>query len=187
VTWSPVTLSTPRLLLRPLSPADAPAMQAYSQDPELSAQMTWEPHRSLADSQRFIEQVVLPGYARGVPRALGLSLREDPAGLIGSIGADWLPDRPGSLNLGYVLAKAQWGKGLMTEAGRAFIAHCFEALPAERLEAICTEGNTRSAAALLRMGLAYEGLKPEPASIKGTEHRMQVYALTRDAWRQGAA
>jgi ribosomal-protein-alanine N-acetyltransferase len=174
----PPVLRTERLELRPLTPADAPAMAAYAADPELSALMTWEPHRSAADSLAFIEGLVLPAYAKGVPRAWGICLGAGGP-LIGSMGLDWVSEPNRCMSLGYVLARAQWGKGYATEAGRAVVAWAFPALGLERLQADCSTENASSAKVLKKIGLKYEGTLRAYARLKGRQHDMELYARTK--------
>jgi ribosomal-protein-alanine N-acetyltransferase len=171
----PPVLRTERLRLRPMSPADAPAMAAYASDPELSAQMHWEPHRGPADALAFIEGLVLPAYAKGVPRAWAIC-EGDREPLVGTIGLEWSSEKDKCMALGYVLSKACWGKGYATEAGRAVVAWAFPVLGLERLAAVCTTENPRSGNVLKKIGLRYEGTLRASSLIKGRFRDMELYA-----------
>ena len=48
------------------------------------------------------------------------------------------------LEIGYILAPAQQGRGLMTEAVAALVAYCFGELAAHRIEALIHPDNTAS-------------------------------------------
>jgi ribosomal-protein-alanine N-acetyltransferase len=163
-------------------------MAAYSGDPGLSEMMNWEPHRSPADSLAFIEGVALPAYARGVARAWGLCLRAEGDRLVGSMGVDWVSEKDQCMNLGYVLARSCWGRGLATEAGRAVVDHAFGSYPLQRLQAVCMTGNERSESVLRKLGMVHEGILRSSARIKGSFRDMHMYALTRTDWlaRAGA-
>lgn len=78
-------LNTARLVLRPLTLADAPAIFAYAQDPEVSRYTLWEPHRTQADSETFIRDYALPRYAEGLPEPYGVTLRGDER-VVGTVG-----------------------------------------------------------------------------------------------------
>ena len=50
----PVTFHTRRLLLRPVTLADAEAIfTAYAQDPEVTRYVIWSPHRHIGDTASF--------------------------------------------------------------------------------------------------------------------------------------
>ena len=52
------SLDTEGLLLRQLTRADAENMYAYASDPLIARYTSWEPHRTVADSRSFLEQVM---------------------------------------------------------------------------------------------------------------------------------
>jgi ribosomal-protein-alanine N-acetyltransferase len=180
--WTPPTLVTPRLRIRPLTLDDAAALWDYSREPELSALMRWEPQPDADAVRRYLKDVVLSAYARGVPRTLGITLSEDGGRLAGTVGLDWTSEADRVMSLNYVLAKPAWGRGLATEACAAVRDWAFAHLPLQRLEAVCQPANVRSASVLLKLGLAYEGTLRAAARIKGQVCDLQVYAMTRPDW-----
>ena len=116
-----ITIETPRLLLRPLTVADAPAVFAWGSDPEVNRYMAYPLERSVADAEAWLRQVEQADgrsdYDFGfVRKADGL--------LIGSGGvyrrkkefwrrAWWV--------LGYNLRRDCWGQGYATEAAQAML------------------------------------------------------------------
>ena len=56
-------LETERLRLRRISMQDAEQMYAYASDDEVAKYVTWETHRSISDSKKFI-QFILVQYAK---------------------------------------------------------------------------------------------------------------------------
>ena len=103
------TFVTARLCLRPIRTEDAAAIfDAYAQDAEVSRYLSWRPHVSLGETQDYVAAVT----GRRDQRVYVLTSREDGA-VIGSF--DLRHPAPGRLSFGYVLARAQWGRGLMTE------------------------------------------------------------------------
>lgn len=153
--WKPPRLETPRLSLRPLEPSDAPAIFAYASDPEVARYTLWEAHRSPADSERYIEQYVLPNYRRGIPDSWGIGLKDGP--VIGTIGFFWASEKDRCLELGFALARSHWGRGLATEAARGAVTWALASLPVERLQARCKRENARSARVLEKAGFEPEG------------------------------
>jgi ribosomal-protein-alanine N-acetyltransferase len=59
--------------------------------------------------------------------------------------------------VGFLFAKAYWGRGYAAEAMQAVIAHGFDALGLERLWARCHAGNARSVRLLEQLGFQPEG------------------------------
>ena len=81
--------------------------------------------------------------------------------LIGRIGLvrhrDW-PLEPGPVEVGWVLDRVYWGRGLATEGGAASVACWRERLPDDaRLLSITRPMNRRSRAVMERLGLTYRG------------------------------
>ena len=108
------TLETDRLVLRPLTVADAPAVFVWGGDPEVNRYMSYPLERSEADAEAWLRTVEESegdlefGFVR---KADGL--------LIGSGGA--YPREDGSWVVGYNFRRDCWGRGYATEALRAII------------------------------------------------------------------
>jgi RimJ/RimL family protein N-acetyltransferase len=107
---------TPRLLLRPGFPEDAPALATAIGDEEIVRNLAtapW-PYR-MRDAEAFLAKPrdpVLPSF---------LIFERGPAApqLVGSCGLGRRPS--GSVELGYWIARPFWGRGLATEAGVALV------------------------------------------------------------------
>jgi RimJ/RimL family protein N-acetyltransferase len=65
------------------------------------------------------------------------------------------------IELFYGLARAYWGQGLVTEAGRALIRYGFEILTLQRITSVAYRENVRSANVMRRVGMT---VGPHPAS-----------------------
>ena len=61
------------------------------------------------------------------------------------------------LEVGYILAPANQGRGLMTEAMQALLAYCFEELDVHRVQALIHPDNAASIALAKRLGFRCEG------------------------------
>jgi ribosomal-protein-alanine N-acetyltransferase len=59
------------------------------------------------------------------------------------------------IEIGFVLARAAWGKGYATEIGRGQLAHVFGVLGCRRVLGLAAPGNTASIAVLRRIGMAF--------------------------------
>ena len=74
--------------------------------------------------------------------------------IIGWNGLSYLPETA-EVELGYLLSKAYWGKGLATEAGRASLHFGFEAHGHSRIIAIIHPENLASQRVALRLGMTF--------------------------------
>jgi ribosomal-protein-alanine N-acetyltransferase len=80
-------------------------------------------------------------------------------------------------NLGFSVAAAHQGKGLMGEVVAAGIAHMFEAEQLHRIMACHMPSNLRSAALLARLGFEREGLARSYLKIDGRWEDMVLTSL----------
>lgn len=102
--------------------------------------------------------------------------------LAGVIGLHDIVARHRSGAIGYWLAEAWQGRGLMTAACRALITYAFRDLGLHRIEIRCAAGNARSRAIPERLGFTTEGTLAESFWHAGRVHDMVVYGMTAPRW-----
>lgn len=143
-----------------------------------SRSVLWETHRSVEDSERFL-RLAEDGYARGDFGGWGVVRKEDGA-FVGTCGLDagYAPEHARA-ELGYVLSREYWGKGLMPEAVRAVICFGFERAELNRVEARCIVENTASARVMEKAGMTCEGTLREREFIKGSYRDIKLYSILR--------
>lgn len=153
----PAELSTERLLLRQFRPDDAEALAEIYAQPEYLEHM---PPLDLDGTRAQIERLTRMWDEDG----LGQWAAEELEGgrLIGRIGIlrhhDWPLEPLDPAEVGWVLHRDWWGRGLATEGGRASLECWRELLPGEpRLHSFTVPGNLRSRAVMERLGLTYRG------------------------------
>ena len=102
----------------------------------------------------------------------------DGEGPIGGIGINTeRGDSPGSAELGYLVGKAFWGRGIATAAAKAVTTYGFETLGLNRIFAKVKTSNAASARVLEKAGLGRErsdGLEVSADYL--------LYAVERDDW-----
>jgi RimJ/RimL family protein N-acetyltransferase/SAM-dependent methyltransferase len=172
--FSPLT--TPRLSLRPLSPADAEVIFAYRADPEVALYQGWEP-QSLDQVRAFVDEVssVEPDTP-GTWFQLGICLKES-GGLIGDFGFHFPENFPHQVELGITLARAHQGKGYATEAMAAALDYCFRTLKKHRVFASVDPENRASIALLERAGFRREAHFHESLWLRGKWMDDVIYAI----------
>lgn len=149
------SLTTSRLSLRKIRTSDAnDIFRTYAQNPNVTRFLTWRPHADLADSHAFVSRI-LDECKEGVTLPWVIRLHDAPL-VIGMIAAHVDGHRA---MIGYVLAEEYWGRGLMSEALRAVIAHLDTARPdLVRIWAYCDAANPGSARVMEKAGMAREGV-----------------------------
>ena len=173
-----ITLTTERLVLTSWKLSDAADLFSYAKNPNVGPAAGWAPHRSIFDSIQLITTVLKPSgvYAirpKGTGRAIGtISLSKDM-------------HRPGlrSMELGYSMSEAYWGKGLMTEAVQAMIKHGFDNLGLDRISVTTGPENLKSQNIIKKCGFTYEGtLRQAFLVYDGSVRDVMCYSLTRDEY-----
>ncbi len=81
----PQEIQTDRLVLRAITDLDIESIFEYACLPEVSKHTTWQCHQNLTDSQKLVDYAKT-NYQRGLVEPLAISLKENPAKLIGTVG-----------------------------------------------------------------------------------------------------
>ncbi|HET7480658.1 MAG TPA: GNAT family N-acetyltransferase [Rubrobacteraceae bacterium] len=168
-------LETDRLVLRKMRLEDADAMFDYASDPEVTRYVIWPTHRTMEDSRAFLELTV-SNYATGEGFDWGIVYKGDEK-FIGTCGFVSRSPEHARAEVGYVISRRYWGRGLTAEALRAIIRFGFERMELNRIEARCIAGNTASARVLEKAGMTCEGTLRERERIQGKLRDMKMYSI----------
>jgi RimJ/RimL family protein N-acetyltransferase len=145
-------LSTARLRLRRPTPADAARIYgSLGADPEVTRYLTWRPHRELADAEAALASRIAR-LESGVEDSWIIAMQEGDE-VVGLISA-WFEND--ATELGFVLARARWGQGLMTEAVCAVRDWALGQGGVARVWATCDCENRASARVLEKAGFSRE-------------------------------
>ena len=163
---------TPRLLLRPGFPEDAPALAAAIADEAIArnlANVPW-PYR-MRDAEAFLASPRDPG----LPSCLIFELGGGAPVLAGGCGLGRRPS--GAVELGYWLARPFWGRGIATEACKALIDMA-RSLDLDRIEGSHFLDNPASGRVLEKLGFEPTGLvAPRMSCARGTEVAARLMKL----------
>jgi RimJ/RimL family protein N-acetyltransferase len=160
-------LQTARLSLRPATLADAPDCFVLDSDPEVMRYLGGvRPEDSLARARERLASAIArheanAGFGLGVCRSRGderfigwfilkpcvLELQSD---------AGWREPSE-HVEVGYRLARAQWGKGYATEMGQRLVDFGFDALALEEIVGVTHLENRASRRVLSKLGLEPRG------------------------------
>lgn len=159
-------LTTPRLLLREFHGADHAAVHAFASDPEVVRYTDWGPNDP-QDTTTFLRETT--EHTTATPRTtFALAIVDHSAGtLIGSIQLAGTGAGRRQAEIGYVLARSQWGHGYATEATQALLRFGFEGLGLHKISATCDPANVASARVLTKVGMQPAGRLRDHLYIRG--------------------
>ena len=173
---------TPRLLLRPGFPEDAPALAAAIADEAIArnlANVPW-PYR-MRDAEAFLASPRDPV----LPSLLIFERNEGAPRLIGACGLGRRPS--GAVEMGYWIARANWSRGFATEACVALV-DIAKALGLTSLEGSHFLDNPASARVLEKLGFEPRGLvAPRMSCARGEEVPARLMRLELAAEAEGEA
>lgn len=172
----PMRLVTDRLIVRDFTMDDLPALWDIFRDGETMEHMA---PMTKADTERFLREFCVE---RTPPGAFAAQLRG--GGLAGYVLFNQV-DAPGIYELGWVLRRDCWGRGLAREASAALLDYAFSVLGAHKVIAQ-TEDTVRAAALLERLGMAREGVwRRHALGRDGTWKDIHWYGLLREEYADG--
>lgn len=145
-----LTITTERLILRPLTLDDAEAAFEWTGDERVTKYMIYSTHESIETTKEWLRTV----KSTDTQFEFGFVRRSDNK-LIGSGGIRLLED--GFWEFGYNFRFDCWGMGYATEASKAMIDHVRSKFGDVPLRAECAAENTASAHVIEKCGLVFKG------------------------------
>ena len=148
-----VVLTTDRLTLRPWRESDLNDFYEYASVDSVGQMAGWNPHRNVEESRMILGSFIKHKKTFAL---------EYQGKVIGSLGIEEydeknypeLTDRRGR-EIGYVLSKAYWGRGLMPEAVKAVIAYLFDTVGLDFIIVGHFDWNNRSRRVVEKCGFEY--------------------------------
>ena len=172
---------TARLTVRLVESRDLDGLLTVHADEEVTRFLPYDTWKSMDDATAWLARIV-GLHEQDRSRQFVMIERETdrPVGAIVLFNVD-----PGNLRgeIGYVLGRADWGRGLMREALVPFVDRAFDDLGLRRLEAFVDPRNTASHRLITALGFVHEGLLRARGMIKGRVVDSNVYGLLVDEWR----
>ena len=150
------SLETKRLILRPFTEADAPAMfRNWASDPLVTEYLIWSAYTAESDVADYLRSVVKQ-YERADCYEWAIVLKElgEP---VGSIGVVNLREMIEAAEIGYCIGRRWWRRGIVPEAVTAVMRFLFEQVGVNRIEAKHDVRNPASGTVMKKCGMTYEG------------------------------
>ncbi|NKF50393.1 GNAT family N-acetyltransferase [Shewanella sp. WXL01] len=174
---APIDIETERLSLRLVTELDSADLYKVYSDPEVMKYWSCSPFTSESQATE-LAQAGEASFRAGQSLFLGIVDKESKE-LIGTLSVFNIHQNSQRAEVGYILSRKYWHKGLMSEAFSALLDYCFEHLQLNRLEADIDPNNTASAALLIKHGFKAEGLLKERWIVNGNVTDSEIYGLLR--------
>ncbi|MDP2304848.1 MAG: GNAT family protein [Pseudomonadota bacterium] len=175
-TWNPPTLRTDRLVIRPFTASDFPALRAYAQAQSAAEYGSWLGGAGPADAARYLVDTIAR-YGRPPRADLAISFEGQ---LIGGVAYRQIWMSPPTMELGWVIHPAFTGKGLAREAVGALLGALFGRFAElQRVEARVRASDASGIRLLERLAFVREGsIRHERSEADGA----LLYGLLRSEW-----
>lgn len=165
-----IVLESERLLFRDHEAADLDAYCEMEADPEVRRYVGGAPRPRDAAERKFRGGLYRPESDR---LRMWATVYKPEGCYIGRCGvyphfASAGPAIAGEGSLGFYLARAYWGRGLATEAGRAFVNFGFQELGLSRIVTAVEVGNDASVRVLEKLGFSL--IRTETAEFRSFYH-----------------
>ncbi len=168
-------LKTERLILRPLRRSDAEALLPLFRDGETLRYWAFGPIETMAQMHDIIAGNLPPQNAPQSSFAITHDGRT-----VGVV--NFYRHQDGMAGLGYILDRALWGKGYVSEAIGAALDHGFGTLNLHRIWLEIDPRNHGSIRVAEKCGFVAEGVARESFLLAGDYLDSVYYAMLRDEW-----
>ena len=168
-----VRIETERLILRAWRETDLADFYEYARVEGVGEMAGWNHHQSVEESRRILDSFI------SGKKTFALEWKENGK-VIGSLGLEprdaGLPEELQGREIGYVLSRDYWGRGLMPEAVKAVIDYCFQELSFDYLTCGHFDYNDRSRRVVEKSGFRLLK-KVVTSTARGVDEPGKLYVL----------
>ncbi|MDT4761619.1 GNAT family N-acetyltransferase [Sphaerochaeta sp. PS] len=169
------TLESERLHFRHFSAHDAQDLFEYAGDEETVRYLTWPRHKSVQESEEIIHKLL------SNDQTYAIVLKQTDK-VVGCIDLRLLTETQASF--GYVLNRAYWNQGFMSEALHCMLDYLFEELGMGEVESCHEKENQASGRVMTKCGMRWTHLALGETMF-GKVSDNQHYSITREQWSEG--
>ncbi len=177
------TFSTERLILRPITPEDAPALQKIANNRAISYTTAAIPYPyTLEHANQWIASLKNLLFYQQV---LNFAIVSKPTReLIGVMGLTFFTDCD-QADLGYWIGPSYWNQGYITEAARRLFIYMFEELDLNAATANHLVRNPASGRVMQKLGMSFQYRQIEGIRKWGVYEHLDHYILyAKDYFKQ---
>jgi ribosomal-protein-alanine N-acetyltransferase len=175
-------LEMKQFLLRKVTKDDVLDIFSYASDEKITRYLRWGPHLIVEDTRDYVNEV-LTQYEIGQDGPWGIEYKPKNA-VIGHIHLMEIDTQHNKAQVGFVLARAYWNQGIMTEVLRKILSLSLTELGLNRVEGICIEENRAAKQVLEKAGMKREGKLREYLFQKGQYWGFSVYAILQKEYQK---
>jgi ribosomal-protein-alanine N-acetyltransferase len=168
-------LTTERILLRRITIDDTPGIFFLRSNETVLLFIGKEPAASLKEAEEFIQRIN-NSIDANESIMWGITLRSNPAEVIGTICYWRLQPGNYRAEIGYALHPEHWRKGIMKEAIQKVLAYGFETMKLHSIEARISVENIASASILEATGFVKEAHLKEEFFFRGNFQDTIIYS-----------
>ena len=175
------TLETDRLKLRLFNENDAADLYEMCSDELVTKYLTFETYTSMEDAYLRLDFLKKEYEELLVPPVWAIEYKESGK-LIGSINFLHVKEKHSYAEIGYLLHRGYWNKGIMTEALKEVLKFGFEIMGLNRIVIHCDFRNIGSYRVMEKNGLTYEGTLRQERFNKGEFIDLKVYSILKEEY-----
>ncbi len=168
-------LETERLVLRQLTPTDAPAVFTIFGDAAVTRYYDLATFTGVEQAQQWIASTT-ERFQQGTSIRWAIVHKADGR-VVGTCGYPLLHARNRRGMIGYDLARTAWRQGIASEAVRAVIRYGFGPLSLHRIEALVMRENIASVRVLEKLGFVEEGVLRDYGYWNGAFWDLRCFSL----------
>ena len=176
------TLETTRLVLRRYTMTDAGDMfENWVTDPEVCRFWTWDPHKSIAETKAVLAKWIAAYDDNETYH--WVIVHKEAGQAIGYIYLTDIDNQASSVSVHYLVSRAFWNRGFMTEACRAVAGFAFDVVGVQCIHTWHHVDNPASGTVMRKVGFRCVGTAykqyPECERINGN---YDLYEMTKSMW-----
>ncbi|MFC3208069.1 GNAT family N-acetyltransferase [Aquamicrobium soli] len=180
-------IRTARLILRDWREGDRALFHRINSDEQVMEFFPFRRDRAQSDAKMDELQALIDRDGYGFA-AVEIAETGECAGFAGITGTGHIPSLPeGMVEIGWRLAPEFWGRGIATEAARAWLGFGFDTLGLEEIVSFAVKANHRSTAVMERLGMRAEpALDFDHPSVPDSHPHLKrhaFYRLKRADWK----
>lgn len=170
-------ITTERTVLRNFNKDDLKDLNEYCSQEGVGEMAGWKHHESMFESKSILKMFMKSREQYAI-------VYKENNKVIGHIGIhkDSEEGRADTKELGYVLNKNYWGKGIMTEVVQAVLEYLFKGNVVDNVYACCFTNNTGSKRVIEKCGFKFECNDKYVSRTLNTTFDSYDYIITREMW-----
>ena len=179
LTW-PTPLIGARVVVRPVETRDLPDLLVVNGNEEVTRYLPYATWSSMADARAWL---ALAQAAQATGNTLQwVVVEKSTQTVMGACLLFQYDAASARAELGYVLGRPWWGRGLMQDALTAVLDCAFSRLHLRRIEAEVDPRNVASGRLLKTLGFTSEGILRERSITKGRACDVESFGLLQRDW-----